>query len=100
MSLPVFASFAKHPKLWFDDGNLVIAAQDTGLRLHKGVLAAKSSVMKTLFSLSQPTDAEKYEDLDVVRFEDDAAELEQFFNFLYNFSKYVISQQHVKRVPI
>lgn len=63
--------FTRHSSLWFDDGNIIIAAQGVGFRVHKSVLSAKSPVMKDMFSLPQPADAEKMEMCDVVHLEDD-----------------------------
>ena len=82
--------FTQHPSLWFDDGNIIIAAQGIGFRVHKSVLAAKSLVMKDMFSLPQPADAEKLEKCDVVHLDDDPLSLAIFLNLFYNLSKCVL----------
>jgi hypothetical protein len=83
-------NFTRHSSLWLDDGNIIIAANGVGFRVHKSVLAAKSPVMKDLFSLPQPADAEKIESCDVVHLEDDPLELVIFLNLFYNISKCVL----------
>ena len=41
--------------LWFEDGNIVLAVQDTSFRVHRGVLSRNSEVFRDMFSLAQPT---------------------------------------------
>ena len=44
----------RDPALWFEDGNVVVIAQNTAFRFHKGVLALHSQVFRDLFSVPQP----------------------------------------------
>lgn len=46
---------AKESKLWFDDGNIVVVAENMPFKVHKGVLAGKSEVFNDMFSLPQPS---------------------------------------------
>ena len=68
--------FAKHPNLWFDDGNVVLIAENTGFRVYRGLLARYSEIFRDMFLLpqSEATAAETYESCPVVRMSEDGAE--------------------------
>ncbi len=41
---------------WFEDGNLVLIAEDrTGFRIHRGVLARQSEVFESMLSMPTPS---------------------------------------------
>lgn len=40
--------------LWFDDGNIILEVEGREFRVHKGILAANSTVFKDMLSLAQP----------------------------------------------
>ncbi|KAM5544909.1 hypothetical protein V8D89_001807 [Ganoderma adspersum] len=44
----------KDKEFWFEDGNVVVVAEDTAFKLYKGVLSSVSPVFKDLFSMPQP----------------------------------------------
>ncbi|KZP19012.1 hypothetical protein FIBSPDRAFT_828576 [Athelia psychrophila] len=44
--------------VWYDDGNVVLQAQNTHFKVYRGVLAQISSVFKDMFSFPQPPSAE------------------------------------------
>ena len=39
---------------WFDDGNVILEAENTQFRVHRSLLARHSKVFKDMFSLPQP----------------------------------------------
>ena len=41
-------------QVWFDDGNIVVVAQNTAFRFHRSVLSVHSDVFRDLFSVPQP----------------------------------------------
>lgn len=45
-------------KIWFDDGNIVIQAENTQFRVYKGVLALQSDIFRDMFSVPQPSSDE------------------------------------------
>lgn len=55
---------AKDAKLWFEDGNIVLIAENHPFKIHKGVLAAKSDFFSGMLSLPQPQTLEESEHFD------------------------------------
>ena len=66
-------------EIWFEDGNIIVIAEDTAFRLYKGILSAASPVFKDLFSVPQPEDAETMDGCPVVHLADSATDLRHFF---------------------
>lgn len=65
----------KHPHLWFDDGNVILIAEDTGFCVYRGVLARQSEVFQHTFQMPLPTAVEGVEmGIPVVHLDDDSAE--------------------------
>ncbi|KAJ7604131.1 hypothetical protein FB45DRAFT_939791 [Roridomyces roridus] len=74
----------RHPELWFDDGSIVIQAENTQFRVHRSILAARSPVFKDMLSFPQPLDAELVEGCPLVHLHDSAAELSVFLRAIFN----------------
>ena len=66
-------------EIWFEDGNIIVIAEDTAFRLYRGILSAASPVFKDLFSVPQPADAETMDGCPVVHLADSATDLRHFF---------------------
>lgn len=87
----------RHGKLWVDDGNVVLVAEDMGFRVHRGVLAGHSEVFRDMFSVPQPDTATQQliDGCTVVRIPDEAPEPLAFvLNVIYfddESAKYVLS---------
>lgn len=60
------AARTKDLEFWFEDGNVILVAQDYEFRVFKGVLAHHSSVFRDMFSLSRPISAAPVESSAVV----------------------------------
>ena len=60
--------------VWYDDGNIILQAQNTQFKVLKSILQRNSSVFRDMFSLPQPTssDTELVEGCPVVRLSDSA----------------------------
>ncbi|KAJ7689802.1 hypothetical protein B0H17DRAFT_936829 [Mycena rosella] len=71
-------------ELWFDDGNLIIAAGFSLFRVYRGILAARSSVFQDMLSLPQPPDSELVEGCPLVRMHDTAAEVTVFLKAIFD----------------
>lgn len=77
-------------KFWFDDGDVVLNANDTLFRIHKGILTAQSTFFKGMFSLPTPEKRPEqtpdyYQGLPVVRMQgDDEVDVERLLEVLYD----------------
>ncbi len=50
--------------LWFEDGNIVVVAQRTAFRFHRGALSRHSQIFRHLFTVPQPTPSDAVESID------------------------------------
>lgn len=80
--------------VWFEDGNIMVVAQDTGFRIYRGVLAAHSPIFGDMFTMSQPTDAKLLDGCPVVRISDSSHDFRAFLSVLFNFNKYATCHSH------
>ncbi|RPD57118.1 hypothetical protein L227DRAFT_239457 [Lentinus tigrinus ALCF2SS1-6] len=81
------ASMIKDSNLWLEDGNVVVVAQDTAFRVHRGLLSRHSEVFSGLFTLAQPDDeaaAELYDGCPVVRVPDSSHDFRHLLHALYD----------------
>lgn len=69
---------------WFDDGNIVLVAEQTSFKVHRGVLAKHSDVFQGLLGIPQPIDAEKLEGLPVIMMADNPDDLSVLLTALYD----------------
>ena len=44
----------KRSEYWFDDGNIILQVENTLFRVHRGMLAHHSEVLKDMFEIPQP----------------------------------------------
>lgn len=72
--------------LWFEDGNLVVAAPDLTFRLHRGILARHSDIFKDMFQLlSQSEQNTAVHGCPVVQLHHDrGSDLVMLFTLLYD----------------
>lgn len=55
-----------HTDFWFDDGNVILQAEDRLFKIHRGVLARRSEVFRDMFTLAQPSYDENSPDKDLL----------------------------------
>ena len=79
------ALIKRSEKIWFDDGNLVVQAEQTQFRVHKGVLAKHSIFFRDLKDVPQPdtTDA-SVDGCPVVVLQDEAEAVEYMLVVIYD----------------
>lgn len=73
--------------LWFEDGNIVIQAQDTVFRVYKGVLSRESAIFRSMFSLPQSESSlDTYEDTGcpLLVVHDEVADMELFLTVIFD----------------
>ena len=78
------ARIKHHDTLWFDDGNIVLIAENIAFRVHSSILSRRSPVFKDMFAMPQPMGAECMENCPVVQMTDPPSELGDFLNYIYN----------------
>lgn len=69
-------NITKHPDLWFEDGNIVLVAENTGFRVYRGLLVTHSGIFRDMFLLPQPAanPDNTFEGCSIVNLADDSAE--------------------------
>ncbi|KAJ7258995.1 hypothetical protein C8J57DRAFT_1185284 [Mycena rebaudengoi] len=70
--------------LWFDDGNIVLRAGNTIFKVYRGILAAKSGVFGTMFSLPPPNPNDRLHGCPAIVLTDDPGQLEVFLQALFD----------------
>lgn len=80
------AAGKRSPKVWFDDGNVLLRAQDTLFRVYRGILGRESAVFRDMFALPQPANGEEVDEewgCPVVHAQDDVEEMELFLTAVF-----------------
>lgn len=71
---------------YYEDGNIVLVscAPHSSFKVHRGVLAKRSTIFRDMFGIPQPPgDGEKIDGCSVVRVSETAEELEHFLDAIY-----------------
>lgn len=50
--------------LWFDDGNIILVAEDTPFKVHRSMLSQRSEVLSNILSVPQPPTPDESDLLD------------------------------------
>ena len=75
------ADLTRDTHFWFEDGNVVLVAQDTGFKVYKGLLAAQSPVFGDVFGSASHAE-EEFDGCPVVRLSDSPDDLRVLLPFL------------------
>ena len=80
--------------IWFEDGNVIVIAQNIAFRFHKGVLSHHSQVFRDLFLVPQPSGstASSIDILDgcpAVRVSDTSYDFRELLRAIYGGVRYV-----------
>ncbi|KAM5544046.1 hypothetical protein V8D89_002232 [Ganoderma adspersum] len=82
-------SIKRDSEVWFEDGNVIVVAQDTAFRFHKSVVSLHSSVFRDLFSIPQPESLmgeevdEKFDGCPVVHVSDTSYDFRELLRAIY-----------------
>jgi hypothetical protein len=77
-------SVIHHSKtLWFEDGNLILEAEDTRFRVYRGILVKHSAVFHDILSIPQSSTQELFEGLPVIRVHDSSEDITYLLRALY-----------------
>lgn len=81
-SLKAEQFFKAHDKvsdLWFEDGNLILQAENTIFRIYRGHLSARSSVFRDMFEFPPPAEGNRTLDgMPIIEVYDTAEDMKQF----------------------
>ena len=76
----------RDPEFWYEDGNIILIAEDTPFKVHRGMLMHTSEVLKDILSIPQPPvldDSEMMDGIPIVRVSDTWKELSYMLSALY-----------------
>ncbi|TFK32844.1 hypothetical protein BDQ12DRAFT_658652 [Crucibulum laeve] len=72
--------------LYFEDGNIILQAEQTRFRLHKSIITARCPVFRDMLSFPQPAQNELIDGCVVVKLPDTANDAGLFFRAIYDYS--------------
>ncbi|KAK7690501.1 hypothetical protein QCA50_005599 [Cerrena zonata] len=81
------AKISRSSDIWYEDGNIVLIAQDLAFKLHRSVLSRCSEVFRDMFEVTQPylsDDVPMFGDSPIVYLSDTAKELSLFLKIVYS----------------
>ena len=68
--------------VWFDDGSVVLVAQNVWFRVYRELLAMRSQVFRDLFAVPQPPNGRLVDGCPVVQLSDTSIALKEFLSAL------------------
>ncbi|KAJ7612179.1 hypothetical protein FB45DRAFT_803476 [Roridomyces roridus] len=71
-------------ELWYEDGNIVLQAENCLFKVYRGVLASRSPVFQDMLSFPQPPDSDLVDGCPLVHLHDSPAEVKVFLRALYD----------------
>ena len=91
---PLDGSVQRDSTIWFEDGNVVVSAQNVAFRARKSVLSLHSQAFRDLFAVPQPSKAEDnsstaqpgdtFDDCPVVRVTDTSYDFRELLRAIYH----------------
>ncbi|KAH9932309.1 uncharacterized protein B0H18DRAFT_987525 [Fomitopsis serialis] len=81
--------FTRDEDFWYDDGSIILIAQDVGFRVYRGLLVKLSEIFRDLFTVPQPPHGQLVCGCPVVHLPDTAASLREFLEALLHGKRYV-----------
>lgn len=80
---PISQILRHDPQYYFDDGNIVLIAEDRVFRVHKGILSMYSSIFKDMLGLPQPSGSETIDGCPAVHLPDSAYHIDLLLETIY-----------------
>jgi hypothetical protein len=81
IDLPIDQQKKTRSGVWFDDGNIILEAEQMQFCVHRSVLAKHSDVFRSMFDLATPDDGNNRP---VLQLADKAQDVEHLLNALYD----------------
>ena len=91
MSSPSRHGPKRDHEIWYNDGNVVILAEDIAFRVYQGILSSVSPLFADLFSLPQPDGLEMIDGCPVVHMSDSPTDLRHFLS--------IVTKSSIEYVP-
>jgi hypothetical protein len=85
MSSPISLDVPQRcPDVWFEDGTVVLQAEDTVFRVYRGILSANSPVFNDMFTIPQPLEVPEIEGCAVIQLYDSPTDLRHFLKAIHH----------------
>ncbi|KAH9910838.1 uncharacterized protein B0H18DRAFT_405977 [Fomitopsis serialis] len=82
--------FTRDQEFWYEDGNVILVAENVGFRVYRGFLAKRSEVLRDLFSVPQPLDGQRVCGCPIVHFSDNPIALRELLDVLLCGKRYML----------
>ncbi|KJA28068.1 hypothetical protein HYPSUDRAFT_74512, partial [Hypholoma sublateritium FD-334 SS-4] len=82
-NMDLIPAVKRSPVFWFNDGNVVLRAENTQFRVHRSLLAFHSEIMKDCFEIPRAEVEETVEGCPVLRLDDSAKDIENLCGLLF-----------------
>lgn len=70
-------------EVWYEDGNVVLTAEDVAFKVHRSILCRSSDVFRDMFEVAQPSPSNPIDGLPTVHLSDTPEELALFLKLVY-----------------
>ena len=80
-------SIQRSEDFWYEDGNIVLIAQEVAFKVHRSILSRSSEVFRDMFAAAHPDPPEPFSILTecpVVHLSDTADEIKIFLDIMYD----------------
>ncbi|KAF8968277.1 hypothetical protein BDZ97DRAFT_1655140 [Flammula alnicola] len=87
------ASPTRSDNFWIFDGNVILQAQETQFRIHRGVISRHSRVFEDMFSVPQPIDEPLIEGCPVIHLTDAPDDWHNLLTLLYDTNFHTVGRE-------
>lgn len=86
---PAPPALKRSSQFWFNDGNIVLQAENTLFRVHRSILSMHSPIMEACFSFPQPDNAITLEGNHIVQVSDSAKDIGNLCSLIFGLHQFV-----------
>ena len=76
-------------KFWFEDGNVVLQAENTQFRLHRSILSMHCPIFRDMFACSLPENGPTVDGCPLIHFSETLEDVKNFVKILYRSIRWV-----------
>ena len=81
--------------LWFDDGSVVLVAEQSKFRVHSSILSRHCPGLKELFAIPRTSETEHLSGCPVFHLSDTAEDLEYLLQLIYDAPRYALNFHYI-----